>query len=121
MSVQATTPRRRLPLTLAGAAVAIVFLLPYVVMVLDSLCTSRDVKTTPPSFLPRVHRALQDPTISGERGFDVNLVKLAGLQENAGAVGAAGELFHGLKQKKLEALLGQSQEGRSDIKDFYRR
>lgn len=54
MSVQATTPRRRLPLTLAGAAVAIVFLLPYVVMVLDSLRTSRDVKTTPPSFLPRV-------------------------------------------------------------------
>lgn len=53
MSVQATTPRRRLPLTLAGAAVAIVFLLPYVVMVLDSLRTSRDVKTTPPSFLPR--------------------------------------------------------------------
>ncbi|MEX1909479.1 carbohydrate ABC transporter permease [Janibacter sp. Y6] len=54
MRVQATTPRRRLPLTLAGAAVAIVFLLPYVVMVLDSLRTSRDVKTTPPSFLPRV-------------------------------------------------------------------
>lgn len=54
MSVQATTPRRRLPLTLAGAAVAVVFLLPYVVMVLDSLRTSRDVKTTPPSFLPRV-------------------------------------------------------------------
>ena len=54
MSVQATTPRRRLPLTLAGAAVALVFLLPYVVMVLDSLRTSRDVKTTPPSFLPRV-------------------------------------------------------------------
>lgn len=47
------SPRRRLPLALGGAAVAVAFLLPYVVMVLDSLRTSRDVKTTPPSFLPR--------------------------------------------------------------------
>lgn len=76
---------------------------------------------TQPSFLPRVHQALEDPAISGERGFDVALVKLAALKENAGAVGAAGELFQGLKQMKLEQLLGQNQEGRSDIKDFYRR
>ncbi|MBM6405850.1 carbohydrate ABC transporter permease [Phycicoccus sp. CSK15P-2] len=37
-----------------AAVVALVFLGPYVVMVLDSLRTSVDVKTTPPSFLPRV-------------------------------------------------------------------
>jgi glucokinase len=77
--------------------------------------------STQPSFLPRIQKALTDSSITGERPFDTSLVKLAALRENAGAVGAAGELFHALKQKKLEALLGQNQEGRSDIKDFYRR
>jgi multiple sugar transport system permease protein len=37
-----------------GILVALLFLAPYLVMVLDSLRTSTDVKTTPPSLLPRV-------------------------------------------------------------------
>ncbi|MDN5797181.1 MAG: carbohydrate ABC transporter permease [Intrasporangium sp.] len=45
---------RRVWLAVAGAALAFVFLAPYIVMVLDSLRTSTDVKTTPPSILPRV-------------------------------------------------------------------
>jgi multiple sugar transport system permease protein len=37
----------------AGFAIALGFLAPYLVMVLDSLRTSTDVKTTPPSLFPR--------------------------------------------------------------------
>jgi glucokinase len=48
---------------------------------------------TQPSFLPRLRAALADPAVSGERGFDASLVRLAGLGEAAGAVGAAGELL----------------------------
>ncbi len=45
--------RRRLGLSALGALVALVFLAPYSVMVMSSLRTSVDVKTTPPSFIPR--------------------------------------------------------------------
>jgi multiple sugar transport system permease protein len=41
-------------MSVGGALVALVFLAPYLVMVLDSLRTSSDVKSTPPSFLPQV-------------------------------------------------------------------
>jgi len=51
-----TDPRRRKRTLMAigGALVALVFVAPYVVMVLDSLRTSTDVKATPPTFLPQV-------------------------------------------------------------------
>lgn len=59
--VAATTPppvvrrrSRRGLMVVGGILVALVFLSPYLVMVLDSLRTSTDVKTTPPSLLPRV-------------------------------------------------------------------
>ncbi|MGI8947205.1 MAG: carbohydrate ABC transporter permease [Ornithinimicrobium sp.] len=45
--------RRRFGLAALGAAVALVFLAPYSVMVMSSLRTSVDVKTSPPSFVPR--------------------------------------------------------------------
>lgn len=44
---------RRFGLATLGAAVALMFLAPYSVMVMSSLRTSVDVKTTPPSFIPR--------------------------------------------------------------------
>ncbi|MDC5697131.1 carbohydrate ABC transporter permease [Intrasporangium calvum] len=46
--------RKRALMGLGGALVAFAFLAPYLVMVLDSLRTSSDVKSTPPSILPRV-------------------------------------------------------------------
>ncbi len=46
--------RRRWLLSLIGALVALFFLAPYLIMVLNSLRTSSDVKATPPSLLPRV-------------------------------------------------------------------
>ena len=45
--------RRRRLMGVGGALVALVFLAPYLVMVLDSLRSSTDVKTTPPSILPQ--------------------------------------------------------------------
>lgn len=47
------TSRHPWRLTLLGAVLGLLFLVPYVVMVLGSLRTSTDVKATPPSFLPR--------------------------------------------------------------------
>ena len=47
------TSRHPWRLTLSGAVLGLLFLAPYVVMVLGSLRTSTDVKATPPSFLPR--------------------------------------------------------------------
>lgn len=46
--------RKRIVMALGGALVAFVFLAPYLVMVLDSLRTSSDVKSTPPTILPKV-------------------------------------------------------------------
>lgn len=48
-----TSANRRRLMALAGALIALIFLAPYLVMVLDSLRTSGDVKSTPPSLLPR--------------------------------------------------------------------
>jgi multiple sugar transport system permease protein len=45
--------RRRILMAAGGALVAFVFLAPYLVMVLDSLRTSSDVKSTPPTILPK--------------------------------------------------------------------
>lgn len=45
--------RRRWGLAVLGALVTLFFLAPYSVMFMSSLRTSGDVKTTPPSFLPR--------------------------------------------------------------------
>ncbi len=45
--------RRRLGFSALGAVVALIFLAPYSVMVMSSLRTSVDVKTTPPTFIPR--------------------------------------------------------------------
>lgn len=49
-------PKRRkgILMALGGALVAFVFVAPYLVMVLDSLRTSSDVKSTPPTILPKV-------------------------------------------------------------------
>lgn len=51
--MSAVAPKRRGLLIVGGLLVALSFLAPYVVMVLDSLRTSTDVKATPPTFLPR--------------------------------------------------------------------
>jgi glucokinase len=42
-----------------------------------------------PGYLEMVRRALQDPLVSGQRGFSPDDLQLAGLGEDAGAVGAA--------------------------------
>ena len=44
---------RGILLTLGGLALAAVFAMPYVIMLLGSLRTSQDNKTSPPSFWPR--------------------------------------------------------------------
>lgn len=44
---------------------------------------------TQPGYLDVVRQALQDPMVSGQRGFAPELVQLAQLGEDAGAVGAA--------------------------------
>ncbi|HEY9723754.1 MAG TPA: ROK family protein [Oscillatoriaceae cyanobacterium] len=46
-----------------------------------------------PSYLPRVLSALEDPAVSGDRGFDPARLALASLGNAAGAIGAAGEVF----------------------------
>ncbi|MEW1952083.1 carbohydrate ABC transporter permease [Terrabacter sp. NPDC080008] len=46
--------RRRAWMAVGGALVAFVFLSPYLIMVLDSLRTSTDVKSTPTSIFPKV-------------------------------------------------------------------
>lgn len=51
---------------------------------------------TQPRFLPLVRRALQDPGVSGQRGFDAARLRPAALAEAAGAIGAAGELLQSL-------------------------
>lgn len=48
---------------------------------------------TQPRYLGLVHEALMDPAVSGERGFDTGIVRLAGLSEAAGVVGAAAAVF----------------------------
>ncbi len=66
-----TDPRRRKRTLMAvgGALVALVFVAPYIVMVLDSLRTSSDVKSTPPSFLPKVWQLDTYAQILGDERF----------------------------------------------------
>lgn len=66
-----TDPRRRKRTLMAigGALVALVFVAPYVVMVLDSLRTSTDVKSTPPTFLPTVWQWDTYAQILGDERF----------------------------------------------------
>lgn len=47
------TSQRKPLLAAVGAVIGLAFVAPYIVMVLNSLRTSTDVKTTPPTFLPR--------------------------------------------------------------------
>ncbi|MEO5610835.1 MAG: carbohydrate ABC transporter permease [Ornithinibacter sp.] len=56
-------------LSLVGAVVGFVFLAPYVVMVLDSLRTSSDVKATPPSIFPREWQWSTYATVLGDERF----------------------------------------------------
>lgn len=44
--------------------------------------------------LPLLREALADPAVAGARGFDLTLVRLAALGNDAGAVGAAGQVLH---------------------------
>ena len=63
------TTRRRAWMSIAGVAIAFVFLAPYLVMVLDSLRTSSDVKATPPSLLPEVWQWDTFATVLGDERF----------------------------------------------------
>lgn len=60
---------KRAWMTVAGIAVAFVFLAPYLVMVLDSLRTSSDVKATPPTILPTVWQWDTYATVLGDERF----------------------------------------------------
>lgn len=51
--MRSASPIRRAVLSAGGALVAFAFLAPYLVMVLNSLRTSTDVKTTPTTIFPR--------------------------------------------------------------------
>lgn len=51
--MRSASPMRRALLSAGGALVAFAFLAPYLVMVLNSLRTSTDVKTTPTTIFPR--------------------------------------------------------------------
>lgn len=69
-------PRRSAPrarrtwlLSLGGALVAFVFLAPYLVMILDSLRSSTDVKSTPTSILPRTWRWDTYAQVLGDERF----------------------------------------------------
>ena len=61
--------RKRMFMALGGALVAFVFVAPYIVMVLDSLRTSSDVKSTPPSILPKVWQWDTYAQILGDERF----------------------------------------------------
>jgi multiple sugar transport system permease protein len=69
MSAVTQSRRRRLALTVAGAALALAFLAPYVVMLLGSLRSSSDNKATPPSFLPKVWQWSTYADVLGDERF----------------------------------------------------
>lgn len=69
MSAVTQSNRRRWALTAAGAALALAFLAPYVVMVLGSLRSSSDNKATPPSFLPKVWQWSTYADVLGDERF----------------------------------------------------
>ena len=60
---------RRYVLPLFGLAVALAFLGPYIVMVLNSLRPSSDVVQTPPTFLPRVWQLSTYGDVLGDERF----------------------------------------------------
>lgn len=60
---------RRPVMGVAGALLAILFLSPYLIMVLDSLRTSTDVKTTPPSLFPREWQWTTYAQVLGDERF----------------------------------------------------
>ncbi|HQY96438.1 MAG TPA: carbohydrate ABC transporter permease [Phycicoccus sp.] len=60
---------RRFVLPVAGLALALTFLAPYAVMLLDSLRTSTDVKTTPPSIFPREWKWSTYAEVLGDERF----------------------------------------------------
>jgi len=60
---------RRYVLPLVGLAVALAFLGPYIVMVLNSLRPSSDVVQTPPSFLPRTWQLSTFGDVLGDQRF----------------------------------------------------
>ncbi|YAL83135.1 carbohydrate ABC transporter permease [Dermacoccaceae bacterium W4C1] len=64
-----TSRKNRIPLAIAGFAVAFLFLAPYLVMLLNSLRSSTDVKSTPPSVLPRVWQWDTYSTVLGDERF----------------------------------------------------
>lgn len=63
------TRQRRWVLPVAGAALALAFLAPYVVMLLGSLRPSGDVVRTPPTFLPREWQFSTYAQILGDARF----------------------------------------------------
>jgi glucokinase len=67
---------------------------------------------TQPSFLPRLRAALADPAVSGERGFDPSLVRLAALGEAAGAVGRRASCWRRLRPELGGARPGLLQAAR---------
>ena len=69
MSAVTPSNRRRWALSAAGAALALAFLAPYVVMVLGSLRSSSDNKATPPSFLPKVWQWSTYADVLGDERF----------------------------------------------------
>lgn len=64
-----TIRSRRGILGIAGLFLALSFLAPYIVMVLDSVRTSTDVKTTPPSLLPRQWKFSTYSEVLGDERF----------------------------------------------------
>ncbi|GAB3887246.1 carbohydrate ABC transporter permease [Terrabacter terrigena] len=70
-TAHAADPKRRKRVLMAagGALVAFVFLAPYLVMVLDSLRTSSDVKSTPPTILPKVWQGDTYAQVLGDERF----------------------------------------------------
>ena len=60
---------RRYVLPLVGLAVALAFLGPYIVMVLNSLRPSSDVVQTPPTFLPRIWQWSTFGDVLGDQRF----------------------------------------------------
>ena len=69
MSTVTQSTGRRWALTAAGAALALAFLAPYVVMLLGSLRSSSDNKATPPSFLPKVWQWSTYADVLGDERF----------------------------------------------------
>ena len=76
---------RRYVLPLVGLAVALAFLGPYIVMVLDSLRPSSDVVQTPPTFLPRTWQWSTFGDVLGDQRF-LNWLKTSLLVATAATI-----------------------------------